>query len=268
MKLVLFTGDHSRHLFVNQTITDLFDDALIIVMKREEIIPPFSFDTDKNHLKELYTRHFQTRLETETAAYGHLKVDDIFKNFRRLHVQPSELNSSLVASEVRKFDPDFCFIFGTDIIKDPVLSELPPNKVNLHLGLSPWYRGSATLFWPFYELKPQYCGITFHQIVPKADAGALIHQARPALQFGHGIHDVGVNCVKEARRCVKPLIDLWKTSGSFSTQEQRSTGRLWRGVDFHPSQLRVIYELFNDDLVDHYLNGQLSTTTPRLFKAF
>ena len=29
-------------------------------------------------------------------------------------------------------------------------------NLNLHLGLSPWYKGSATLFWPFYFLQPNY----------------------------------------------------------------------------------------------------------------
>ena len=45
---------------------------------------------------------------------------------------------------------------------DPTFAVLPKEKINLHLGLSPWFKGSVTLFWPFYHLMPQFCGSTFH----------------------------------------------------------------------------------------------------------
>ena len=41
------------------------------------------------------------------------------------------------------------------------------------------YKGEATLFWPFYHLKPQFCGSTFHQITKRADAREIIHQCVP-----------------------------------------------------------------------------------------
>ena len=39
MKLVLFTGNHPRHLFVNKEVVKYFDEALLIVMDREEVLP-------------------------------------------------------------------------------------------------------------------------------------------------------------------------------------------------------------------------------------
>ena len=39
MKLLLFSGTHSRHLFVNREILKYFDEALIIVMERESVLP-------------------------------------------------------------------------------------------------------------------------------------------------------------------------------------------------------------------------------------
>ena len=89
--------------------------------------------------------------------------------------------------EVKQFNADFCFIFGANLILDPVIENLPQNKINLHLGLSPWYKGAATLYWPFYNLKPQFCGVTFHQITKDADAGEIIHQCVPKLEYGDKI---------------------------------------------------------------------------------
>ena len=38
---------------------------------------------------------------------------------------------------------DVALIFGTGLIKDPLYSALPADTINMHLGLSPRYRGSA-----------------------------------------------------------------------------------------------------------------------------
>jgi methionyl-tRNA formyltransferase len=159
------------------------------------------------------------------------------------------------------------FIFGTDIIKDPLLSCLPQDRVNLHLGLSPWFRGSATLFWPFYFLQPQFAGATFHQILPEADAGQILHQCVPDLRPGDGIHDVGVRTVQSAQLALGKLLDSYADRGGWAYQEQRSTGRLFLTRDFQSSHLRVIYDLYDNKIVDAYLNGEIEQRIPRLVGA-
>ena len=46
---------------------------------------------------------------------------------------------------------------------------------------------------------------------------------------------------------------------------QTTSGRVWRGKDFNPSHLRVLYDLFNDDIVDKYLNNEIDRSEPKLF---
>ena len=36
MKLILFSGDHPRHLFVNKAVLEFFDEVFIVVMQREK----------------------------------------------------------------------------------------------------------------------------------------------------------------------------------------------------------------------------------------
>ena len=46
----------------------------------------------------------------------------------------------------------------------------------MHGGLSPWYKGGATHFWPTYLMEPEFTGITVHETTKDLDAGAIIHQ--------------------------------------------------------------------------------------------
>ena len=263
MKLILFSGDHPRHLFVNNEVLKYFDDVLVIVMQREELLPKPPNELNE-HDKKLFKMHFENRHRVESAIYGDLNAREVFKNFNSIFVKPNELNSELVADKVKKFNADFCFIFGVDLILDPVIDALPADKINLSLGLSPWYKGGATLFWPFYHLEPQFCGSTFHQITKKADAGEIIHQCVPELLSGDTIHDVGARCVVKARDELNSIFSHWKKSGGFDGMLQTTSGRNWRGVDFHASQLRVIYDLYQDKIVDSYLSRSLSNRKPKL----
>ena len=263
MKLILFSGDHPRHLFVNKKILEFFDDIFVIVMQREELLPKPPIELD-NHEKKLFQLHFKNRYRVESSVYGDLNAHEVFKNFNSIFIKPNELNTELVADKVKKFNADFCFVFGVDLIVDPVIEVLPVDKINLHLGLSPWYKGSATLFWPFYHLEPQFCGSTFHQITKQADAGEIIHQCVPELMSGDTIHDIGARCVVKARDELSKIFFYWKRERKFNGIVQKTSGRNWRGADFHASQLRVIYDLYKDKMVDSYLSGAQSNRKSKL----
>lgn len=263
MKLILFSGDHPRHLFVNKTVLDFFDEIFVVIMQREELLPEPPSDL-YNHDKDLFKLHFENRYQVESSVYGNLNAREVFRNCDSIFIKPEELNTKLVADKVRKFNADFCFIFGVDLILDPVIDLLPKDKINLHLGLSPWYKGGATLFWPFYHLEPQFCGSTFHQITRQADGGEIIHQCVPELLPGNKIHDVGARCVVKARDDLSKILDHWNCKKKFQGIVQKTSGRNWRVVDFHASQLRVIYDLYQDKIVDSYLSGALSNRKPKL----
>ncbi len=264
MKLVLFSGTHTRHLFVNKETLNYFKEVLVIVMEREELLP-LPPENLTQHDKDIFTKHFVSRNKVETATYGNLSAKQIFSNHEVIYITPDQLNTDELAAKVRNFTPDFCFIFGVDLILGPVIDVLPKDRVNLHLGLSPWYKGGATLYWPFYHQQPQFCGVTFHQITKQADAGVIIHQCVPKLERGDKIHDVGAKCILKAVDDLPKLFKHWLKEKKFKGQVQRTSGRNWRGVDFHASQLRVIYDLFNDDIVDAYLDGNLEQRNPKLF---
>ncbi len=263
MKVLLFAGTHPRHLFFHKAIVNSGVDYFAIVMERENLIPI----TPKNILetdKKNYLRHFKERKEIENKNFGNLKIKDVFNENRILTVDSLNLNSDLVKDKVKKFKADIAIIFGVNLIKEPVFSVLPKYKINLHLGLSPWYRGSATLFWPFYFLKPQFAGLTLHNISNSPDSGDIFHQSTPNLKKGDGIHNVGSNVVLKGSKEIVQMLDKFNKEKKLDFQSQKTTGRLWLGKDFKPNHLRVIYDLFDNKIVDEYLSGNLDKDLPNL----
>lgn len=238
-----------------------FDVCGIVCMRREEILPSPPEGT-RMHDAENFRRHFQDRLAAEQKYFGAAVADRVFDRVPTHYCDFDTLNSPQTAAFVSACQPDVVVVFGVTLIKEPVLSVLPADRINLHLGLSPWYRGAATLFWPFYNMQPQYSGATIHQIVPKADAGAIIHQTLPTLERGDGIHDVSCKVVIQSATDMVALFREREQRGHFVEETQRSSGRLYMQKDFKPEHLRVIYDLFQNDMVDAYLRGEISQEQP------
>jgi len=264
MKILIISGSHPRHLYIHQAIIESSAECAAIVMEREHLIPDVPDDIVGKD-KDNFEHHFEERNRIEREAYGDLAVNDVFSKISVHECMPENLNSYETADFAKKFSADMAFIFGVDIIKDPLLSILPEDKVNLHLGLSPWYRGSATLFWPFYFLQPQFAGATFHKIVLEADAGDVLHQCVPNLEKGDGIHDVGAKTVVRAKKDLIKLLKIYKRDG-WKYSKQTSTGRLFLTNDFEATHLRVVYDLFDNNIVDDYLLGNFGNKTPALIE--
>jgi folate-dependent phosphoribosylglycinamide formyltransferase PurN len=263
MRLLWIGGDHPRHLFYINTIHSEYPLSGAIVEHRENLIPqpePGLATPDRTN----FVRHFANRAKAEEKFFGAQMMPDCPAHI----VGRDGLNSSASVEFLASIDPDVVLIFGSGLVKDPLYSKLPAQTINLHLGLSPRYRGAATLFWPFYFMEPPYAGTTFHYIVGEPDAGDVVHQVVPDLEASDGIHDVACKAVIASAQAALELLRILDQKGRWKRHSQRGTGRNFLASDFKPEHLRVIYNVFDDDMVRHYLEGRLTSKTPRLVRQY
>ena len=75
---------------------------------------------------------------------------------------------------------DAIVIFGSSLIKGELFQKLSSKKViNLHMGISPEYRGSACNFWAMFDDNLQYVGGTIQTLSEKIDRGKIIKYSYP-----------------------------------------------------------------------------------------
>ena len=263
MKVFWIGGNHPRHLFYANKIHQVFPLSGGIVECRENILPQ-----PPDNIQELdkcnFILHFKKRDSAENKYFDSQKIPKC----PILKVNKNNLNSDRSVEFVRMIKPDIVMIFGCALIKEPLYSALPHNTINLHLGLSPRYRGAATLFWPFYFIEPTYAGTTFHKIVSEVDAGEIIHQVVPKLEIDDGIHDVACKAVIDSSNDAIELLKLFKIEKKWNYHKQKSTGKNFLSSDFRPEHLQLIYNVFNDDIVKQYLEGKISSKIPKIIKQF
>ena len=259
MRVLLIGGNHPRHLYYMNRIASHpgVEVSGALIQNRGEMQPEPPQGTPA-HDAQLWHRHFKARDERERAYFSPMR-----QPYKPLRVSADELSGPAAAGYVLTHPAELCLIFGTGMIRDPLASALPDMTLNLHLGLSPRYRGAATLFWPFYFLEPNHAGTTLHRITAEPDAGEILHQSRPKLITGDTIHDVACRAVVQATADMLALLDRWP---DWTFKKQRNTGKCFLARDFQPAHLRGIYDVWDDVIVDAYLNGEIVNAEPVLYR--
>lgn len=261
MKIIFIGGTHGRHLYYANAVHNTFGLAGIISETRENIVPK-----PPNGLQKIdhdnFIKHFENRDNAEKKFFGNQSSPDC----KTISVEPENLSGKESVRFINEIKPDIVLTFGCKIIKKPLFSVLPKHTLNLHMGLSPQYRGTATLFWPFYFMEPTYAGSTFHYLVSETDAGDVVHQSIPEIKKGDKIHDVACRAVIQSVADILILLDMFKDKGEWKFYKQKTTGKNFLSSDFKPEHLRIIYNLFGDDMVTQYLEGTLSSRKPNLIR--
>lgn len=260
-RILWLGGNHNRHLYYINNLVEKLNVVGGIMQVREHSIPrPPEGLGPKDRAN--WMEHFEGRDEAETKYFGTQLPPDI----PLLQVDKATLNDSDSVEFVKKVKPDLAIIFGTGMVREPLVSALPKDTINLHLGLSPRYRGAATLFWPFYFLEPNFSGTTFHYIEHSPDAGDIIHQVVPKLERGDGIHDVACKAVQQSAIEAVALFEMFPNWQKF--YQKPEAGKNFLESDFKPQHLRMIYQVYNNDVVDAYLDGRISSKEPNLRRQF
>lgn len=265
MNVLFMCGSHPRHLFVANKLYETGFLKGLIVERREKFIPnpPNNIDDE---MKEIFTRHFLDRSECENRHFGNIKPDDI--NTEKLMVGINEINNSKVINFIKMLKPDAVISYGVHILNNESLNVMPKIKWNIHGGLSPWFKGNITMFWPFYLLKPNFTGTTIHELTNKIDAGGIIHQSVPKLEYGDKIHDVACKAVVQTALDLQKILNLINNGLEITPVKQKGNGKLWIATDWTPEHLRVIYKLYDNKIVDMFLDGKFGIIEPNLIKVF
>jgi hypothetical protein len=105
--------------------------------------------------------------------------------------------------------------------------------------------------------------MTLHRTVRKIDAGEIIHHSFPELTHGDGIHDVACKATLKAAEDMIQILAGLDHGQELTGTPQTKNGKLFLKADWLPEMLRLIYDCYDDKIVDNYLNGTLPNVPVR-----
>ena len=206
--------------------------------------------------EDVIQRHFAERDASETRWFAdHEWVRLEWGRSRR--VQPGGCNDPLEVERMFNCRPDVALVFGTGILREPFLSAFAGRIINIHLGLSPYYRGAGTNFWPLVNGEPEYVGATIHYLDQGIDTGPILAHVRPRIEHGDGPHDIGNRTIVAAADGLMRAAAA-HAAGRARAVPQWSGGRLYQRKDFNTDAVRTLYRNFENGMIDGYLASRPS----------
>ncbi len=127
---------------------------------------------------ETMQRYFANVIAAEKSLFG--EINFMRPNVRSLSLKSDDLAFTQAPQLQEALQSDLYIVFGAGFIKGWLVDFLISKKaLNIHLGLSPYYRGSSCNFWALYDRKPEYVGATIHLLSKGLDSGPILYHALP-----------------------------------------------------------------------------------------
>lgn len=250
MNLIILTGNQFRHKYFANKINEAFKATA--VFSEGKVFNPSGESSEEKKLspeeKELWDWHFGLAKREEANFFGNCKDFECQQIF---DVPKGEINSSFWREKISSLSPDIVVVFGTSLLKDETIS-VCKEIINMHLGLSPYYRGSGTNFWPLHNREPEYVGVTIHKIDIGIDTGEIVHQGRPVIEKGDNQHVIGNKTIEVGTGLMIQAIKEFK-EGSLKSFPQTGKGKLYQRKDFKISHIKNPKTLMEGGMIDDYV---------------
>ena len=194
MKVTVFTSNQPRHLNLVRKLAQIADEVFCI-QECKTVFPGLVDDFFKK--SDIMREYFEKVINAERNIFGDITFSA--QKVNTLSIKSGDLNN-LDQNQLRNsLQSDVYIVFGASYIQGWLIDFLVSNEAfNIHMGLSPYYRGSSCNFWALFDNNPDYVGATVHKLSKGLDSGPMLFHCLPILQEGDTPFDFTMRSVKIA----------------------------------------------------------------------
>jgi phosphoribosylglycinamide formyltransferase 1 len=245
MNIAILTSDHNRHKYFANEVAKKY--KVVAVVSEEKSFVPLNYTNSKND-EDIINNHFYCRDKQEKKDFD----DNFYSNLDVLKVKKKDINSNLVFDFLQSKNIDYIFVYGTGIISNDIIEAYPKRIINMHLGLSPYYRGAGTNFWPFVNSELEFCGVTIHFLDNGIDTGNIISRGRAKVVRNDTVHTLGNKIIKVGIMLICNSLDLISSFSFKSVKQDLSVGKTYYRKDFNAMAIKKIYLNIDSGLLEGY----------------
>ena len=229
MRITIFSSNQPRHLNLVKSFAKISDEVFFI----SEVNTIFPGQVEDFFRKSsIMQSYFKNVIDSEKKIFG----DHGFncRKIRQFSMKLGDLNMVEYAHLKEALNSDYSIVFGSSFIKGWLIDFLVQKKaINIHMGLSPYYRGSSCNFWALYDNNPNYVGATVHMLSKGLDSGRILCHCIPKANKGDNLFDFAMQSVKVAQSCLVNLVkDQTIYSIPYFEQDKSKEIRYTRNRDF------------------------------------
>ena len=253
--IIILTSFEERHSFLKKLISNSSNiNTLRTYCEKNDNTTLSSIIKTENKPKSFKSLHLIHRGQTEIDFFQ--SFNDQIKDYSNsVYIARKQINSENYINEIIDLNPDLIISFGCSIIKGKLLDLFKGRFINVHLGLSPYYRGSGTNYWPMVYGEFEFIGATFMHIDAGIDTGKIIHQIRPKIFWGDSPSQIGNRLITDVAYTFIKLINNFESLLELEQLPDSADYKYYRQKDYTNSSVDKLYQTFNQNL-EIYLQNE------------
>ncbi|MXQ12893.1 formyltransferase family protein [Microvirga makkahensis] len=178
MKITVFTSNNPRHLRLAERLASIADTVFMV----QECMTVFPGTVDDFYKRSEVMQDYFTRvIAAEREVFGIPRF--LPPNVRQLALRTGDLSLAPLEMLRPALESDLYVVLGASYIRPPLVDFLIEKRtINIHMGISPYYRGSSCNFWALYDGNPDMVGATIHMLSKGLDSGPMLYHVRPPIE--------------------------------------------------------------------------------------
>lgn len=237
MRITVLTSNQPRHIALIRSLAAVADEVFAV----QEVCTLFPGETADFFRKSPIMQTYFSRVRAaEQLVFGAPRF--VPRNVQTLSLRMGDLSKVPLDVLAPALQSHVYVVFGASYIRGALCDFLTAgNTYNIHMGVSPYYRGSSTNFWALYDGRPDLVGATIHLLTPGLDSGPVVFHALPAAAPVDPFA-LGMRAVRSAHAALVEQIARSRLTAMEAVPQNRSL------------QLRYTRnEHFTDDVAAEYL---------------
>ena len=252
MKITLFTSNKNRHNYLINLLSEVSDE-LCVIQECGTIFPgilPGHYQTSP-----IMKKYFENVNNAQSRLFGNSYINNKNKNIKILTMLSGDLNQCSMNLLSDFLKSDAYVVFGSSYIKGDLLNFLVNKKaINIHAGISPYYRGTDCNFWALFDDNPHLVGATIHLLSKGLDSGPMLYHAMSNLKMNpfeysmstikSAFHSIAERIRDGSIFTIKPLVQDKKKEVRYSKKSE-----------------------FNEEIVEKYFKKKIDLNKSRFDKS-
>lgn len=152
----------------------------------------------------------------------------------------ANINLPEVVAQLDQIKPDVVIVQGTTLIKNKTIQTVPL-VLNLHWGLSPYYKGSYCTEWALLNNDVHNIGYTIHKISARIDGGDIVSQGRPEIEENDTANSINMKLTREGAAMMSRVLTLLGNGAQLTfAQQDTAKGQLYLTKDWTSVQKKAL----------------------------
>lgn len=139
-----------------------------------------------------------------------------------------------------------------------MISLFKNKMINVHLGISPKYRGAGTNFFPIINKEIQYLGVTYMFTNEVIDGGDIIHQETPNIYLNDNVHIIGNRIISKIPFTLSKLIKIPNLNKHKKKQYFLTDDKVYKKKDFNTKILKNYLKNYKQNINQFVKNKKVA----------